>query len=110
MQNLGAPSCSFHTLKRCAWYDTNMCTADCRDILYHTTVILAPNIKDFQSFLILKGSTGTDFFKLIFWYDFLVIFLFPFLLALKSVLYFTDEETVGWCVTPSYISHVGSHY
>lgn len=60
--------------------------------------------------MILKGSTGTDFFKLIFWYDFLVIFLFPFLLALKSVLYFTDEETVGWCVTPSYISHVGSHY
>lgn len=97
-KTLQASSCSFHTfsLKRCAQYNTDICTADCRDILYVTTVILVPNIiKDFQSILVLKGCTGIGFFKFIFyWYEFFVIFLFPLLLAPKSISYFTDEETV----------------
>lgn len=82
------------------------------EISYLTTVILVPNIiKDFQSILVLKGSTGTGFFKFIFyWYEIFVIFLFPLLLAPTSISYFTDEEAVWWCVTPSYISHIGSRY
>lgn len=74
-----------------SWFSSKkifICTVDCRDS-FSLTILAPETTKDFQSILVLKGCTGTSFFKFF------------------AIKFFGDFSFFLWPPSPSHISQGG---